>query len=469
MASTSTSTSVSDLLARADTLAKSNPKEAEALYKQILTSTSSSTAGTNTTPDPTVLRDQETALVKLGELYRDQKYAAGLAEVITASRAFMSSTAKAKTAKLIRTLLDFFSAIPNSQQIQIKTLTDNIAWAKQEKRIFLKHSLETRLVALQLEARQFTPALALIETLLTELKKLDDKMILTEVHLLESRVYRGIGNMAKAKASLTSSRTAANSIYCPPYLQSQLDMQSGILHAEDKDYSTAYSYFFEAFENLSAAGEEGLSGKPQDKEKEDGAKEPGVGGDSEKGKNAQGQVGQALSALKYMLLCKVMLNLPEDVNALLTLKLANSYAQTRDVQSMRAVARAHQRRDLKEFGEVLREYREELQSDPTIRTHLSELYDTLFEGNLKRVVEPYSVVEIGYVAEQVGQERQSVESKLSKMILDKTLFGVLDQGRDCLIIYDEPEADNTYGAAIDTIEQISKVVESLYAKTVKIA
>lgn len=121
-------------------------------------------------------------------------------------------------------------------------------------------------------------------------------MILTEVHLLESRVYRGIGNLAKAKvrlpspliqfiprsnslvsilqAALTSARTAANSIYCPPHLQAQLDLQSGILHAEDKDYTTAYSYFFETFENLSAQDDSG-----------------------------------ALGALKYMLLCKVMLNL----------------------------------------------------------------------------------------------------------------------------------------------------------------
>jgi hypothetical protein len=51
----------------------------------------------------------------------------------------------------------------------------------------------------QLETQQYKPALILIDTLLTELKRLDDKMILTEVHLLESRVYRGIGNLAKAK------------------------------------------------------------------------------------------------------------------------------------------------------------------------------------------------------------------------------------------------------------------------------
>ncbi len=98
----------------------------------------------------------------------------------------------------VRTLLDFFNAIPGSQEVQIKTLTDDISWAKNEKRIYLKHSLETRLVGLyvpplaiyssqrcwyyflssQLESQEYTAALSLIDNLLTELKRLDDKMIL---------------------------------------------------------------------------------------------------------------------------------------------------------------------------------------------------------------------------------------------------------------------------------------------------
>lgn len=53
----------------------------------------------------------------------------------------------------------------------------------------------------------------------------------------------------------------------------------------------------------------------------------------------------------------------------------------------------------------------ELSSDPTIRSHLAALYDTLLEQNLLRIVEPYSVVEIEYVAQQVGQGRQDVEAK----------------------------------------------------------
>ncbi|KAI0717636.1 PCI-domain-containing protein [Fomitopsis betulina] len=418
-----------DLLDQAE---KASFPQAEAIYKDIITSPVSEHA--ELPQREAELRQQETALIKLAELYQSEKNAKGIADVIKLSRSFVSTTAKAKTAKIIRTVLDCFTNIPDSQQIQIDVLRENIEWAQKEKRIFLKHSLETRLVGLQLETSQYKPALSLIDTLLTELKRLDDKMILTEVHLLESRVYRGIGNLAKAKAALTSARTAANSIYCPPHLQARLDLQSGILHAEDKDYTTAYSYFYETFESLSAQADPG-----------------------------------ALGALKYMLLCKIMLNLPEDVTALLSVKFAAKYAQLRDVESMRAVARAHQQRNLADFEKALKDYQQELSSDPTIRTHLSALYDKLLEQNLLRIVEPYRVVEVEYVAQQVGQGRQAVEIKLSQMILDKVFHGVLDQGRGCLIVFEEAEADNTYGAAIETLEQVGKVVDSLYAKTVKIA
>lgn len=53
----------------------------------------------------------------------------------------------------------------------------------------------------------------------------------------------------------------------------------------------------------------------------------------------------------------------------------------------------------------------ELSDDPIIRNHLAALYDTLLEQNLVRVIEPYSRVEIDYVAELVKQPVAMVESK----------------------------------------------------------
>lgn len=53
----------------------------------------------------------------------------------------------------------------------------------------------------------------------------------------------------------------------------------------------------------------------------------------------------------------------------------------------------------------------ELQKDPLIRSHLSFLYDTLLEQNLVRVIEPYSSVELSWIAQEVGQSLQVVEEK----------------------------------------------------------
>ncbi|GJN88997.1 hypothetical protein Rhopal_001968-T1 [Rhodotorula paludigena] len=379
--------------------------------------------------DDALLRDKEQAILALAQLHRDHHDAPALAQVVKDSRPLVEHLAKAKTAKLVRTLLDYFSDIPGSTQVQIDATRESADWAKADKRIFLKQNLETRLVALYIDSQNYKDALALITSLLRELKKLDDKMILTEVHLLESRVHHALANLPRAKAALTSARTAANAIYCPPLLQAQLDMQSGVLHAEDKDYKTAYSYFFEAFEGFSS----------QDS-------------------------SSAVPALKYMLLCKIMLSLADDVAAIVAGKQAQRYAG-KEVDAMKAVAKAHEERSLGQFEQVLRERKQELSDDPIIRNHLAALYDTLLEQNLLRVVEPYSSVEISYVAEQVKQPVRDVETKLSQMILDKVFHGILDQGAGCLVVFDEPEIDKTYDATLETIGHVSQVVDQLFQRT----
>ena len=63
-----------------------------------------------------------------------------------------------------------------------------IQWAREEKRTYLRQALEARLMALFFDTKQYTEALKLGARLYAELKKLDDKALLVEVQLTESKV-----------------------------------------------------------------------------------------------------------------------------------------------------------------------------------------------------------------------------------------------------------------------------------------
>lgn len=333
----------------------------------------------------------------------------------------------ADTQDPVRRLLDLFKDIPNSTDIEVYITKDCIEWATAERRAFQRQDLEVRLVALYMTKQSYYDALTLINGLLRELKRLDDKLRLVEVQLLESRVYHALGNIPKARAALTTARTSAASVYTPPMLQANLDMQSGMLHAEDKDFNTAFSYFIEALDGYHNLDE-----------------------------NVKAQ-----AALQYMLLCKIMLNLVDDVNQLMASKQAVKYAG-KNLEAMKAIARAHSNRSLEEYERALSSYRYELGSDAFIRNHLRRLYDAMLEQNLIKVIEPFSRVEIDHIAKMVGLDTQQVERKLSQMILDKVIIGVLDQGAGCLIIFDETQRDESYDAALATIDKLSSVVDVLY-------
>ena len=154
-------------------------------------------------------------------------------------------------------------------------------------------------------------------------------------------------------------------------MQASLDIQSGIMHAQEQDFKTAYSYFYEAFEGFDSTSSE---------------------------KNA-------VAGLKYMLLCKIMLEKAEDVPSILSSKLALKYSSgdlAKELEAMKAVAKSNQDRSLEAFEKALQDYKEELAEDVIIQSHVSEMYDTMLQNNLCRIVEAYSSIEVRVLRHAVG-------------------------------------------------------------------
>lgn len=307
------------------------------------------------------------------------------------------------------------------------------AWARTEKRTFLRQRIDARLASLLIAKGDAGAALDVIGSLLAEVKRLDDKLLLVDVHLLETRARRALRDGAKARAALTAARAAASSTYVPPALQADVDALSGTLHADEKDYRTAFSYFYEAFDAL-------------------GALDP----------------PRAAAALKHMLLCKVMMGDAGDVPGLIAAKAGAKYGGP-GVDAMAAVAAAYAKRSLADLDAALAAHAPALRDDDVVAAHIDDLADGLLQANLARLVEPFDRVEVAHLASLLALPVDTVLAKLSQMILDGALDGTLDAGSGCLETFPPADARGGYAAAKDAFAGLGRAVDALFARSQRLS
>eukprot|EP00439_Symbiodinium_sp_Y106_P029279 s89_g3.t1 len=319
-----------DLLEKAQSFEASDVAKAKEAYKAIIFK--------QDVEDPNA-KYREKAIYALGDLLVAKKLPQDISSLSKDLRPLFAELPKAKTAKIVRHLIDLLAKTENSQALQIEMCKDCIEWCKGEKRTFLRHRVETRLAGLYLAELKYQDS-----KLLSEVKKLDDKLLLVEIHTIECRVHYAVQNMPKAKAALTAAKTNANAIHCPPLLQADIDLL------------TAFSYFYEGFEAF----------------------------------HQSNSTAKARKGLKYMLLSKIMSNQPKETSTIISSKSGLQYVGP-EIDAMAAVASAHEARSLKKFEAVLEQHKhqlsEELSAQFAIRAKLSEMIlDQKLNGTLDQGV-----------------------------------------------------------------------------------
>ncbi len=110
------------------------------------------------------IRAKEQGILNLGEKYKKEGKAKELVDLIKATRPFLSLISKAKAAKLVRSLVDFFLDLEAGIGIEVQLCKECIEWAKEERRTFLRQSLEARLIALYYDTGKELEAMRAVAT-----------------------------------------------------------------------------------------------------------------------------------------------------------------------------------------------------------------------------------------------------------------------------------------------------------------
>ena len=312
----------------------------------------------------------------------------------------------------------------------VKVCEEITKFCDETNNISMKSKIQTRLAEIYYIHEHYAKALEICNKVIFDLKRYEDNLGLIQLLLLESKIYYVTNGISKSKAALTSVKTLVTKVYVEPKLQANIDMQAGILAAHEKDFNLAYSYFFEAFDVYNI---------PNQKRRNKG-----------------------LRAFQYMIMSKIVGDHIEEVNNVVLSKQGKDYLG-KEVDALRSIESAVKEKSIRLLKENI-DKNQEYFKDPIIRYHINNLHNDLVEKNLIKIIKPYSVVEIDFVAKSIGLNFLDVLSKLRQMILDKKINGILDQGKGSLIIYDVESSNPYLDKSIETFKNLEKVVEALDKK-----
>lgn len=368
--------------------------------------------------------ERELYVLKISEHFTSTLDLLKLGNLLTTLQTHWEGLSIARLSKIIKKVFETIPVHEKDFEILNIFLTGLIEWADDKK--MLKLDLECKLINVYLNVGRFAECLKKIVEVTKELKKYDDKNNLIALYVCESKAYYELSDFNRAKSSLTAARALAVSSACSAKLQAEIDLINGMYLSDEKSFDTAISYFIESME-----------GFLQDKDMID-----------------------ARVALRYIVLNKILLSSFDDIPVALSSKAVKSIKDDKFITIMCSISEACKNRDLHEYNNVLFDNSSILDLDTYVKRHLFNMYESLLENNILKIIEPYSHVKINFISSKLKLSEDSIEEKLRKMILDKKINGILDHDTQCLILYDLDVAEFDSGLKnIQLLKEFFSLIE----------
>lgn len=338
-------------------------------------------------------------------------------------------------AKLFRELLEALSPFPNPIPAEYENLSKFVLqWSLSSNISFLQSKAELKLAEILGRRNQLRQAVKYVESVIKDARAIDDKHLLVEAHLLETKLQFKMENMPKAKSALTACRANSNSVFCSTLLIAEIETTAGMIHIFENDYKIAYSYFYEAFEMFH-----------QNKQDE-----------------------RALANFQYIVLTKIMSDLDDEADNLFKGRFGLIYGERGFSPVMAKILNANKKKSLVELERILAEHGAQIKEDAIISSQINLLYENLLEKNILKLTKPYTKVQLAYLSLKLGVGVGRIEKKISEMILDEKLRGTLDQGIGNLILFREDDLDPMYSHSLRIFENMETVLEALFDKSKKL-
>lgn len=92
----------------------------------------------NPRDDEQAVKIKEQCIYRLAHAYTEAKQLSNVVGLLKTNGSFFSALPKARTAKIVRNILNIVASVPDTLAVQVELCEDIVAWCRAEKRTFLR-------------------------------------------------------------------------------------------------------------------------------------------------------------------------------------------------------------------------------------------------------------------------------------------------------------------------------------------